>query len=69
MSLQPAEATLVTLTEDHQVLSEKTISVELVHKGDFLKVSAFHIRYAPQIQSPIGLHTKSLLENRYFLTL
>ncbi|XP_041455525.1 copper-transporting ATPase 1-like isoform X3 [Lytechinus variegatus] len=38
MSLQPAEAILVELGPENQVLKERQISVELVQKGDALKV-------------------------------
>ncbi|XP_022104586.1 copper-transporting ATPase 1-like isoform X2 [Acanthaster planci] len=38
MSLQPAEANLVTVGEELQVTSERSISVELVERGDILKV-------------------------------
>ena len=33
------EAVVVELGEDGQIVSEKQISVDLVHKGDILKVS------------------------------
>ncbi|XP_038054845.1 copper-transporting ATPase 2-like isoform X2 [Patiria miniata] len=38
MSLQPSEANLVTVGEDMEVTSERSISVELVERGDILKV-------------------------------
>ncbi|XP_006632691.2 copper-transporting ATPase 1 [Lepisosteus oculatus] len=38
MSLQATEATVVTLNEDMSVLSEEQIDVELVHRGDIVKV-------------------------------
>lgn len=39
MSLQPSEATLVEFDEEKQnILNEKLIDVELVQKGDFIKV-------------------------------
>lgn len=39
ISLQPTEATLVTLDpETKQVLAEKTIDVELIQRADILKV-------------------------------
>lgn len=38
MSLQPTEATLVTVNEERQILTQKNISVELVQRGDYLRV-------------------------------
>ncbi|KAL8622158.1 hypothetical protein ACOMHN_052960 [Nucella lapillus] len=38
LSLQPSEAVMVTVDKDNTILSEKTISVELVQRGDLLKV-------------------------------
>ena len=38
MSLQATEAILVTLDENQTVLTERDVPVELVHRGDVLKV-------------------------------
>ncbi|XP_071848505.1 copper-transporting ATPase 1-like isoform X2 [Apostichopus japonicus] len=38
MSLQPTEATLVTVNDDMQILTDKQIQVELVQRGDYLRV-------------------------------
>lgn len=38
LSLQATDALLVTVTDDFQVLTEKEINVELVKRGDILKV-------------------------------
>jgi len=43
MSLQAMEALLVELDADRNILSEKSISLELVQKGDILKVSIGHL--------------------------
>ncbi|XP_064879596.1 copper-transporting ATPase 2 isoform X2 [Oncorhynchus nerka] len=38
MSLQATDATVVTLGPDHSILSEEQVSVELVQRGDIVKV-------------------------------
>lgn len=38
LSLQATDALLVTVTDDFQVLTEKEINVDLVKRGDILKV-------------------------------
>ncbi|XP_048400098.1 copper-transporting ATPase 1 isoform X2 [Stegostoma tigrinum] len=38
MSLQATEATIVKINEDHSILSEEQIDVELVQRGDIVKV-------------------------------
>ena len=38
MSLQATEAILVTLDEHQTVMTEREVPVELVHRGDILKV-------------------------------
>ncbi|PIK50859.1 putative copper-transporting ATPase 2 [Apostichopus japonicus] len=38
MSLQPTEATLVTVNDDMQILTDRQIQVELVQRGDYLRV-------------------------------
>lgn len=38
MSLKATDALLVTITNDFQVLTEKEISVDLVKRGDILRV-------------------------------
>ncbi|XP_071001787.1 copper-transporting ATPase 2-like, partial [Oncorhynchus clarkii lewisi] len=39
MSLQATDATVVTLGPDHSILSEEQVSVELVQRGDIVKVA------------------------------
>ena len=38
MSLQASEAVLVEVDKEHNILREETISVDLVQRGDILKV-------------------------------
>ena len=38
LSLQPSEALLVTVDKEFNTLSEEHLSIELVHRGDILKV-------------------------------
>lgn len=38
LSLKATDALLVTITEDFQILTEKEINVDLVKRGDILKV-------------------------------
>lgn len=38
MSLQPQEATLISMDKEGKVLNQETIGVDLVQRGDLLKV-------------------------------
>lgn len=45
MSLKATDALLVTITDDFQILTEKEINVDLVKRGDILKVIENKIIY------------------------
>jgi len=41
LSLKATDALLVTITDDFKILTEKEINVDLVKRGDILKVLSF----------------------------
>lgn len=67
MSLQATEATLLTLNDNNETVAEKIIDVQLIQRGDTLKVRVQSLEMA--LETASGRMLLILIETKYFTAL